>query len=189
MKPVNDLLTGCLNGEQRDQKALYENYYGYAIRIVFRYIYHYDQARDTVNDGFVKIFNKLASFSFEKTTNIERSFMAWVKTIMIHTAIDRLRKDNFITEVGLVNEGLWIEDPSNTADENILYKEIIKEIKRLPPTYRTVFNMFVIDGYSHHEIATHLDIAVGTSKSNLSKARGLLQIFIKKAAQEKICYM
>ena len=117
------------------------------------------------------------------------SFMAWIKTILINTAIDRLRKDNLLPEIGLTNEGFWIEDRSANADNSLLYKEVINEVKKLPPTYRIVFNMFVIDGYSHQEIARELKIAVGTSKSNLSKARGLLQSFLIKADKEKICYM
>ena len=100
-----------------------------------------------------------------------------------------LRKENLLPEIGLINESIWIEDKSRSADQSLLYKELIKEIKSLPPTYRIVFNMFVIDGFSHQDIARHLKIAIGTSKSNLSKARGLLQIIIKKAEQEKICYI
>lgn len=113
------------------------------------------------------------------------SFMAWIKTIMVNTAIDRLRKDNLLPEIGLTNEGVWIEDKSQAADQSLLFKELINEVKKLPPAYRIVFNMFVIDGFSHQEISRQMKIAVGTSKSNLSKARGILQSFIKKAEKEK----
>ena len=112
-----------------------------------------------------------------------------MKTIMINTAIDRLRKDDFLPEIGLTNEGLWIEDRSQASDQSLLYEDIIKEIKRLPPAYRVVFNMYVIDGFTHQEIANRLNIAVGTSKSNLSKARVILQSFIKKADEAKKCCM
>ena len=115
--------------------------------------------------------------------------MGWMKTIMINTAIDRLRKDDFLPEIGLTNEGLWIEDRSQASDQALLYEDIIKEIKRLPPAYRVVFNMYVIDGFTHQEIANQLNIAVGTSKSNLSKARVILQSFIKKADEAKKCCM
>ena len=106
--------------------------------------------------------------------------MGWLKTIMIHTAIDRLRKDNFLPEIGMTNEEIWIEDKSQSADQALLYKELINEIKKLPPGYRVVFNMYVIDGFTHQEIANQLKIAVGTSKSNLSKAKTLLRSYIKK---------
>ena len=110
--------------------------------------------------------------------------MGWMRTIMINTAIDRLRKDNFLPEIGITNEGIWIEDKSQSADQSLLYKELVQEIKKLPPGYRVVFNMYVIDGFTHQEISNRLGIAVGTSKSNLSKARTLLQKFIKNNDQE-----
>ena len=113
--------------------------------------------------------------------------MGWIKTIMINTAIDRLRKDEFLPEIGLTSEGFWIEDRSQASDKALLYEDIIKEIKKLPPAYRAVFNMYVIDGFTHQEIAGQLGIAVGTSKSNLSKARGLLQSFIKKSEEARAC--
>jgi len=115
--------------------------------------------------------------------------MGWMKTIMINTAIDRLRRDDFLPEIGLTNEGLWIEDRSQASDQSLLYEDIIKEIKKLPPAYRVVFNMYVIDGFTHQEIANRLNITVGTSKSNLSKARVILQSFIKKSGEAKQCCM
>ena len=120
--------------------------------------------------------------------SVEMILMGWMRTIMINTAIDRLRKDNFLPEIGMINEGVWIEDKSQSADQSVLYKDLVQEVKKLPPTYRIVFNMYVIDGFTHQEIANQLKIAVGTSKSNLSKARGLLQSFIKKADETKTCY-
>jgi RNA polymerase sigma-70 factor (ECF subfamily) len=110
-------------------------------------------------------------------------FMGWLKTILIHTAIDRLRKDNFLPEIGMTNEDIWIVDAHQSSDQSVLYKELINEIKNLPPGYRTVFNMYVIDGFTHQQIATQLKISVGTSKSNLSKAKALLRSYIKKEEQ------
>ena len=105
--------------------------------------------------------------------------MGWMRKIMINTSIDWLRKNNFLPEIGVINDGIWIEDKSQSADQSLLYKELILEVKKLPPGYRAVFNMYVIDGFTHQEISNRLQIAVGTSKSNLSKARVLLQKFIK----------
>ncbi|TDH26573.1 RNA polymerase sigma factor [Segetibacter sp. 3557_3] len=175
---------------QKDQRHLYERYYGYCLKIVFRYIYRYDRAVDVVNDGFVKVFKKLNTFHYENAANLEVILMGWMRTIMINTAIDQLRKDNFLPEIGITNEGIWIEDKSQSADQSLLYKELVQQIKKLPPGYRVVFNMYVIDGFTHQEIANRLGIAVGTSKSNLSKARTLLQNFIKNNDREaEICYM
>ncbi len=117
-------------------------------------------------------------------------FLGWIRTIMINTAIDKLRKDNFLHEIGIINENVWIEDKGQASDQSLLYKELIQEIKKLPPVYRTVFNMYVIDGFTHQEIASQLKIAVGTSKSNLFKAREILRKNIKKNEREmNICRM
>lgn len=177
---LHDIIAGCKCNNHRDYKSLYERYYGYSLKIVFRYIYRYDKAVDVVNDGFVKVFSKLDRFNYDTSQNIEMMFMGWLRTIMINTSIDKLRKDDYLPEIGINNEGIWIEDKSQSADDSLLYKELINEVKRLPPAYRTVFNMYVIDGYKHQEIADILNIAVGTSKSNLSKAKALLKSYINK---------
>jgi RNA polymerase sigma factor (sigma-70 family) len=185
LKFLDEIIAGCRENNHRDQKTLYERYYGYCLKIVFRYIFRYDKAVDVVNDGFVKVFGKLHTFHYDQSSKIEMILMGWMRTIMINTAIDRLRKDNFLPEIGIINEGAWIEDKSQSADQSLLYKDLINEVKKLPPTYRIVFNMYVIDGFTHQEIANQLKIAVGTSKSNLSKARGILQSYLKKADLKK----
>lgn len=176
---LQDIINGCLEHDNRACKQLYEKYYGYSLKIVFRYIYRYDKAVDVVNDGFVKVFTKLDKFHYESVHNLEMIFMGWLKTVMIHTAIDRLRKDSFLPEIGMTNEDIWISDRLQSADQALLYKELIKEIKKLPPGYRVVFNMYVIDGFTHQEIANQLKISVGTSKSNLSRAKNLLRSYIQ----------
>ncbi|OIR00648.1 ECF RNA polymerase sigma factor SigE [mine drainage metagenome] len=110
--------------------------------------------------------------------------MGWMKKIMINTAIDYLRKNNFLPEIGAIEESIWIEDKSQSADQSILYKELISSVKKLPPAYRAVFNLYIIDGFTHQEIANQLGISVGTSKSNLSKAREILQKVVKKSNEE-----
>ena len=190
LKTLPEIIEGCLQQNQRDQKYLYERYYGYCLKVVFRYIYRYDKATDIVNDGFVKIFSKMDRFHYDGSVNLEMILMGWMRKIMINTSIDWLRKSNFLPEIGVINEGIWLEDKSQSADNSLLYKELILEIKKLPPGYRAVFNMYVIDGFTHQEIADCLQIAVGTSKSNLSKARTLLQKFIKVGDKEiNVCYM
>lgn len=177
---LHGIIDGCMQNNQRASRHLYERYYGYSLKIVFRYIYRYDKAVDVVNDGFVKIFTKLHTFHYESSQNVEMIFMGWLKTIMIHTAIDRLRKDSFLHEIGMTNEEIWIADKLQSADQALLYKELINEVKKLPPGYRVVFIMYVIDGFTHQEIANQLKISVGTSKSNLSKAKNLLRTYIKR---------
>jgi RNA polymerase sigma factor (sigma-70 family) len=152
---------------------------------VFRYIYHYDKAVDVVNDGYVKIFRNFEKFQFRDIENLEMVLMGWMRMIMINTAIDHLRKNNFLPEIGDISESTWAqEDKSQASDQVLMYKELVKQIKKLPPSYRTVFNLYVIDGLTHQEIANLLGISVGTSKSNLSKARVILQKIVKNNDRE-----
>ena len=112
--------------------------------------------------------------------------------IMINTAIDQLRKNNFLPEIGDISESTWAqEDKSQSSDQVLLYKELVKQVKKLPPSYRTVFNLYVIDGLTNQEIADLLGISVGTSKSNLSKARVILQKIVKNNDREvsDVCNM
>ena len=181
------ILEGCMQNNNKACKHLYERYYGYSLKIVFRYIYRYDKAVDVVNDGFVKVFTKLDKFHYESSQNVEMIFMGWLKTVMINTAIDKLRKDSFLPEIGMTNEDIWVADKLQSADQALLYKELINEIKKLPPGYRIVFNMYVLDGFTHQEIANQLKISVGTSKSNLSKAKSLLRNYIKTNELQQVC--
>jgi RNA polymerase sigma factor (sigma-70 family) len=188
---LQTIIAGCVQNNQRDQKYLYEKYFGYCLKTVFRYIYHYDKAVDVVNDGFVKVFRNFEKFQLLDKDNLEMVLMGWMRMIMINTAIDHLRKNNFLPEIGDISESVWLQDRSQGSDQTLLYKELIKEVKKLPPSYRTVFNLYVIDGLTHQEIANLLGISVGTSKSNLSKARVILQKIIKNNDQEvaDVCNM
>jgi RNA polymerase sigma factor (sigma-70 family) len=178
-------MEGCLINDHKCQKKLYERYYGYALKVVFRYVYRYEKATDVVNDGFVKIFRSFKRFECAEKENLEKIWMGWMKRIMINTAIDELRRGNMLPEIGGLPDHLWeIQDKSQAADQQILYKELIAKVKNLPPSYRVAFNMYIIDGYSHQEISEKLGISVGTSKSNLAKARMQLKKFLDKDLQE-----
>lgn len=180
MDNLIDIINACANNNSACQKLVYERYYGYALKIVFRYVYRYEKAVDVVNDGFVKVFRNINRFVTDDIEHVERRFMGWMKKIMINAAIDELRRNNMLAEIGGIPEHVWdVSDRSLSPDQALLYKELISLIKQLPPAYRAVFNMVVIDGLTHHEVAGLLDISVGTSKSNLSRARVLLQKHIK----------
>ncbi|RYY20774.1 MAG: RNA polymerase sigma factor [Chitinophagaceae bacterium] len=182
LENLQEIILSCIRNNQRDQKLLYEHFYGYCLKTVFRYIYHYDKAVDIVNDGFIKIFRNLHKFECKPDVNVQMLLMGWMRMIMVNTAIDHLRQNSFKTEYGEIPEYIWeSHDNSQSSDQPLLYKELIKEIRKLPPGYRAVFNMYVIDGYTHKEISERLGISVGTSKSNLSKARVILQGIIKKS--------
>lgn len=188
MENITHVIQGCIAKEHKHQKIVYEAYYGYALKIVFRYIYRYERAADVANEGFVKLFNSFEKFEFGSCEDNERILMAWLKKIMINTCIDALRNASMLPEIGGIPEYVWdISDKTDDADQSLLYKELIILIKMLPAVYRTVFNLYVIDGYSHSEIADMLNIPIGTSKSNLSRARSMLQTSLKKMENAKAC--
>lgn len=168
---------------------MYTQYYGYALKIVFRFIYRYEKATDVVNDGFVKAFRSFSKFTYTDEKLLESRLLAWIKKIMINTAIDELRRNNLMPEIGEMPDYVWEKaDINDLADQKLLYKEIICHVKKLPPSYRIVFNMYVIDGYSHPEIARHLGISTGTSKSNLAKARMHLQKILNSDVKQKYAF-
>lgn len=180
MEPLRVLIKGCVDNNQNCQRTLYRRFYGYALKVVFRYIFNYNTAADVVNDGFVKVFNNFYRFKVQLPDNeLEKLFMGWMKKIMVNTAIDELRRSQLVQETGEIREDIWdMREKGQSAEQALMYKDLVCEIKRLPPSYRIVFNMFAIDGYTHQEIANILGISVGTSKSSLSKAKGHLQKYI-----------
>ena len=188
MENIRQIITGCYFNDHKYQKILYEEYYGFALRIVFRYIYRYEKAVDVVNDGFVRLFLGISKFRAENERDTEKMLMGWLKRIMINASIDELRKRNMLPEIGGIHDDVWdIPDSSQDAGKLLYYKDLVILIKELPPAYRAVFNLYVIDGYAHKEIADLMNIAIGTSKANLSKARHLLQKWIKKMEEKSLC--
>lgn len=159
-----ELIAGCIKKDRRSQKELYRLYYGYAMRICLRYAKSKDEAVEMVNDGFMKVFMNMHRF------DRERSFNAWISTIMINTSIDYYRHRIKQMEMEELNAKHEMED-SESILSHLHYEELIKLVQKLSYAYRTVFNLFAIDGYSHEEIAEMLSISIGTSKSNLFKAR------------------
>ena len=188
MEKTENILKGCREGDSRCQKFFYEQYYGFAMKIVFRYIYNYEEAKEVANDGFVKFFLSIDKFITEPNDPVEKKLSGWLRKIMVNTAIDLLRKKMMLPEIGGISESAWdIEDSKPSAEQLIIYKELIMLIKKLPPQYRIIFNMHVIDDYKHIEIAEILDIPVGTSKSNLMKAKALMQKFINQKESLSAC--
>jgi RNA polymerase sigma factor (sigma-70 family) len=187
LENIREIIRGCNDNDHKYQKILYERYFGFALKTVFRYIYRYEKAVDVVNDAFVKLFAGISKFKTNEE-HIEKIWMGWMKRILINAAIDELRKGNMLPEIGGIPGWVWdLPDDSQDSSRLLFYKDLVMLIKELPPAYRAVFNLYVIDGYTHHEIAEMLHIAVGTSKSNLSRARELLQKSIKKMEEEKLC--
>lgn len=178
---LEHIIQGCIKANRDSQKQLYKLYYSFSMGICMRYSTNYTEAEEIINDSYLKIFNKVADF-VPSHQNFEASFVGWIKQIFIHTAIDHYRKNNKAHTKPLLNDS-QMELTGNSASpiDQISYKEILELVQMLSPTYRTVFNLFVLDGYKHEEISKELNISVGTSKSNLAKAR----INIQKMLQQK----
>lgn len=146
-----------------------------------RYCNNTDDATEIVNDGFLKIYRALGSFN-PHYTDVEASLKGWMKRIMINTAIDHIRKNNQRFLVAEIFDNHFnIADETETSIDKMSYDEILSIVQKLSPVYRAVFNLYVIDGFKHEEIAEQLDISVGASKSNLSKARANLKKMLLEA--------
>jgi RNA polymerase sigma-70 factor (ECF subfamily) len=185
LEELNTIIKGAMQNDRRCQKSIYERYFRYALKVVFRYIYRHETAVDVVNDGFVKLFRHFSRFEYPHSADAEKILLGWIRKIMVNSAIDRLRQDKFTPETDSLPDHVWqISDDGGEPDQQLKYKELIMHIKTLPPAYRAVFNMYVIDGYTHREIAETLGISEGTSKSNLAKARLQLQKKLKNEEPE-----
>ena len=148
---------------------LYQHFYGYALGICLRYTSGRSEATEVLNEGFLKVFTKLDLYDRSK------SLKGWIRRIMINTAIDLYRQNlKHSGSSGDLENAMEVSGPEATIS-SLSYNEIVAEVQELTPGYRAVFNMYVIDGFSHEEIAEQLEISVGTSKSNLSRARAILQ--------------
>ena len=188
MNKTIDIVNGCRANDHKYQKLLYDNYRAFALKIVFRYIYNYEEALEITNDGFVKFFLQIDKFRCENEADADKFLPGWIKRIMINTAIDLLRKKMLLPEIGGIAEDVWdMKDKTVSAEQMIIYKDLVSMVKKLPPPYRIVFKMHVIDGYTHIEIAESLKIPVGTSKSNLLRARTLLQKYLNQKESLTAC--
>ena len=169
------IIEGCLRNERRSQEQLFRHFYGKMLTVCMRYVADRDTAQEVLQEGFIKVFEKLGAFDYKG------SFEGWVRRIITNTAIDSIRrgkKDPFRTD----NENdfkLGAEDPIIEQEEldlsNMKAEMAMQGIQQLSPAYRTVFSLYVLEEYSHKEIAESLGISEGTSKSNLAKAKMNLQ--------------
>lgn len=170
---LESIIKACLERNQNAQSLLYKQFFGYSKSICLRYSSNQEEAKEILNEGFLKVFNNLDKYL------PELSFKAWLRTIMVNTAINYYR-DNKKYNQEISVDG--IEDP--IYDEDIINKisadEILVLVQKLPPSYRTVFVMHVVDGYNHREIGEILEINEGTSRSNFMKARIKLQSLVQK---------
>ena len=170
------LLKGCLQNDRKSQRDLYQHFYGYGLSICLRYSDDRDEAVELLNQAFMKIFTSLKKF------DMSRPFKPWLRRILINTCINNFRKKNIAPTVELD------EAKNQYAPDLILsgisYEDIVGMIRKLSPGYRAVFNLYVMEGYSHTEISKMLGVSIGTSKSNLSKAKKNLRMVLNEYFQE-----
>ena len=167
-----ELVDGCIRGKRNCQDALYRSFSPKMFGICLRYANDYHSAEDILQEGFIKVFHNIDRF------RKEGSFEGWMKRIFINTAIEYYRKStnhNGHAELEKVD----LKHIPETALENLAKQDLLKLVQRLSPGYRAVFNLYVIEGYSHKEIAALLEISEGTSKSQLARSRGLLRKMVK----------
>jgi RNA polymerase sigma-70 factor (ECF subfamily) len=184
MKKINyhdHLIAGCLNNDRRSQQRMYELFYGKMLSVCMRYTHNDDQTQDLVQEGFIKVFAHLHKYKNDG------SFEGWVRRIFVNNAIDSFRRkkqdhilpDNDFHLINLSDD----TDEQAFMDEEVKHiqpEDVVAAMQQLSPAYQMVFNLYVMEKYSHQEIADKLDINIGTSKSNLSKARVNMKKILSK---------
>lgn len=169
-------MQGCRQNDRNSQKELYYLLRGFALKICYRYANRNEESEEMMHEAFVKLYKNIHLFDEFRQTDLLLSLKGWFKRILVNTCIDHFRKkQSSVNGHTLSNESENIADAGENGLDVLSYKEIIQAIKLLSPSYRTVFNLFVIEGLSHDEISKKLGISVGASKSNLSKARDNLR--------------
>lgn len=174
---LSDILKGCVEGKRSAQEQLYRMYSAKMFGMCLRYCRNQDDAKDILQDGFIKVFEKIKQFGNRG------SLEGWIRRVIVNTALERYRKNNPTLGIEQVPELREIEDEPDIYI-GISMNEMLTYIHSLPERYRMVFNLYVFENMSHKEIAESMGITEGTSKSDLSRARGILQTKINIRVKE-----
>ena len=164
---LDSIIKGCIQKEEKAQEKLYKDYFGYALSVALLYSNNRNDAIETVNDSFIKIFREI------KTFDLSLSFKAWLRRIVINTSLDRIRKNKRIL-LGQA-EAMQLYDNSPSVCELLQAQEITSLLNYLPHIHKTVFMLFEIEGYSHEEIAKRLKIPISSSRVYLTRAKKQLR--------------
>ncbi|MFI5187490.1 MAG: RNA polymerase sigma factor [Chitinophagales bacterium] len=179
-------IDGCAMNNRESQKKIYSSFYGYAMAVCDRYTKSQEDAVEILNDGFLKIFKEVHRYK-PAYSDVVSSFKGWLRKIMVYTAIDHFRKNQKYQFTSDLDNGIiQVSSGGEDALDRISYEEIIRSIQDLTPGYRTVLNLFIIEGFTHEEISEKLGISIGTSKSNLAKARRQLQKILFRQNQIQV---
>ncbi len=172
----DELVRGCIQADPVVQEALYHRYARKMMSICMRYANNRDQAQDMLQDGFVKVFQKMDHFRGDGPLG------GWIARTMVNTALDHIRRNKPYDHSVDLSEAEYLHQEDATVMSSMTTTELMALIQALPPGYRTVFNLFVIEGYPHKEIAEMLGISENTSKSQFMKARAYLRKLLPKEA-------
>jgi len=173
------IIEGCLNGNPKAQRALYEKYKVSMFRLCLRYANDRMEAEDILQEGFINVFRDLRQF------NSSGALGGWIRRVIVNVALQHIRKKKRLFPTVALDYAM-----SETRDVNAVLAQLNAEalttmIQKLPPGYRAVFNMYAVEGYNHKEIAEQMEISVGTSKSQLSKAKAMLRQQISVLDQQE----
>jgi RNA polymerase sigma-70 factor (ECF subfamily) len=172
------LVKKCLEKDALAQKHLFDIYSKKMMGVCLRYSKDSDEAQDVLQMGFIKVFDKLDMY------NQKGSLDGWIRKIIVNTALDNIRKNKkFINDIEIDKVDYQIHNDNENAVDILSAQDLLEKIQKMPTGFKTVFNMYVIEGYSHKEIAKELNVSVNTSKSQLSRARVYLQ---NKLLKEKV---
>ncbi|MEQ8908474.1 MAG: sigma-70 family RNA polymerase sigma factor [Vicingaceae bacterium] len=174
---VKKVVDACARGDRKTQQALYKKMYSPMMAVCYRYASRPDDAKDLFQEGFIKVFKKIDRFNFKG------SLQGWIRRIMVNNAIDHYRKNKnkfAMSETLVEAEQIPEETDDGSWVAEIKAKTLLDCVQQLSPKYQAVFSLYVLDGFTHAEIAEELSISEGTSKSNLAKAKKNLRTMIKE---------
>lgn len=170
MSEIKKIIKGCLDGNRREQELLYRRHAAKLYAVCLQYSGNDEEARDILQEGFIKIFENLVHYKHEG------SFEGWMRRITVNTALEKFRSRHNLYRVDDIDQIPEPDaEPDNQDYAGLEANDLLGIIRELPPKYRMVFNLYAIEGYSHKEISKMANISEGTSKSNLSRARVILQ--------------
>lgn len=174
---IEQLIHDCCKGNTKAQEQLYRLLSSKLFSVCLKYSRSYEEAQDNFQEGFLLLFKKINQFKFKG------SFEGWAKRLMINFILQQYRNQGVFE---IISEKIPNEEEVEIDEDNVSMDFLIKIIQELPDRYRLVFNLYVMDGYSHKEIAEMLAITIGTSKSNLARAKTILKEKIESQAQTKL---
>ncbi len=166
---MDQLVRGCLDGNRKAQKLFYEHFAPRMMGVCLRYADDVEMAEDFLQEGFIKVFMNLKSY------RSEGSIEGWVRKVIVNAALEILRKNDVLKHSVGIETAIPVSDTRPDAFHRLTTEELLKHIQALPAGFRTVFNLFAMEGYTHREIAEMLSISEGTSKSQYARAKSWLQ--------------